>query len=58
MTDKLKIADKAAASTGISAGTSTKATDAGAAELSVKEIEDRLAFANAARCDIAKSSAE
>jgi hypothetical protein len=54
MTDKQKVADKGAISTGASA----KATDAGAAELSVKEIEDRLAFANAARCDIGKSSPE
>jgi hypothetical protein len=55
MTDKQKIADKGGVS--ISAGTSdsTKATDASVAELSVKEIEDRLAFANAARCDIAKT---
>lgn len=58
MTDKPKIADKGAISTGASTAASTKATDAGAAELSVKEIEDRLAFANAARCDIAKSAAE
>jgi hypothetical protein len=29
--------------------------DAQVEELSIKELEDRLAFANAARCDIAKS---
>jgi hypothetical protein len=57
MTDKQKIADKGAISTGTTTGigTGAKATDAAAAELSVQEIEDRLSFANAARCDIAKS---
>jgi hypothetical protein len=52
MTDKEKVAEKA--STSISTG--AKPEDAKAAELSVKEVEDRLAFANAARCDIADSS--
>jgi len=48
MTDT-KVADKA--STSVSSG--AKPQDAKVAELSVKEVEDRLAFANAARCDIA-----
>jgi hypothetical protein len=33
-----------------------KSTEPQVEELSVKEIEDRLAFANAARCDIANSA--
>jgi hypothetical protein len=52
MTEKEKVAEKA--STSVTTG--TKAEDAKAAEISVKEVEDRLAFANAARCDIASSS--
>jgi hypothetical protein len=51
MTDTQKVADKA--STSVSTG--AKAEDAKVAELSLKEVEDRLAFANAARCDIASS---
>jgi hypothetical protein len=54
MTDTQKGADKA--STSVSTG--AKAEDVNVAELSVKEVEDRLAFANAARCDIASSKAE
>jgi hypothetical protein len=49
MTDKQKILGK----TSTSVSTGAKAEDAKVAELSVKEVEDRLAFANAARCDIA-----
>ena len=59
MTNSQKVADKASTSTSnstsISAG--AKADDAKVSELSVKEIEDRLAFANAARCDSSSETA-
>ncbi len=52
MTETQKVADKGSINTGTSVSTGAKPEDATAAELSVKEVEDRLAFANAARCDI------
>jgi hypothetical protein len=46
MTETTKITDKTATQ-----------PDPQVEELSVKELEDRLAFANAARCDIASDTA-
>jgi hypothetical protein len=46
MTETTKVTDKTATKT---------SKDPQVEELSIKELEDRLAFANAARCDIADS---